>query len=100
VPDRAGRQRALVHVRAGADVQEKFPPPGQEAADVLLQAGKKSQQFFAENAKGLDDEIGESVQEHNVEVITLTPAEYDAWVTVAQKSSYAEFDKDVPTARS
>ena len=34
-------------------------------------------------------------KDNKVEVITLTPAEYDAWVKVAQQSSYAEFAKEV-----
>jgi len=67
--------------------------------DVLLQAGKKSQQFFAENAKGLDDEMVKVFKDHNVEVVTLTPQEYDAWLKVAEKSSYAEFAKDVPNGK-
>ena len=36
---------------------------------------------------------------NNVEVITLTPAEYEAWVKVAQQSSYAEFGKEVPDGK-
>src|SRR6184192_368112 len=67
--------------------------------DVLLQAGKKSQQFFAEKAKGLDDEMVKVFKDHNVEVVTLTPQEYDAWLKVAEKSSYAEFAKDVPNGK-
>jgi len=67
--------------------------------DVLMQAGKKSQQFFAEKAKGLDDEMVKVFKDHKVEVITLSPQEYDEWVKVAQKSSYAEFAKEVPNGK-
>jgi hypothetical protein len=38
-------------------------------------------------------------KDHKVEVVTLSPAEYDEWVKVAQKSSYAEFAKDVPNGK-
>ena len=38
-------------------------------------------------------------KEHNVEVVTLTPAEYDAWINVAKQSSYAEFAKEVPDGK-
>jgi hypothetical protein len=34
-----------------------------------------------------------------VEVITLTPQEYDQWVSVARKSSYEEFAKEVPNGK-
>ena len=67
--------------------------------DVLLQAGRKSEQFFASKAKGLDDEMVKVFKDHNVEVVTLSPAEYDAWLKVAQKSSYAEFAKEVPNGK-
>ncbi len=67
--------------------------------DVLLQAGKKSQQFFADKAKGLDDEMVKVFKDHNVEVVTLTPQEYDLWLKVAQKSSYVEFATEVPNGK-
>src|SRR5947208_8237744 len=64
--------------------------------DALLKAGKKSEAYFAKEAKGLDDEMVKTFKEHKVEVVTLTPAEYDEWVKVARQSSYAEFAKEVP----
>ena len=93
------RQRAVVHVRAGADVEEELHPAEQEAAGYAAASRQKSQQFFAEKAKGLDDEMVKVFKDHKVEVVTLTPAEYDEWVKVAQKSSYAEFAKDVPNGK-
>src|SRR5947207_5941953 len=45
--------------------------------DVLLRAGKKSQEYFAKEAKGLDDEMVKAFRDHKVEVVTLTPAEYE-----------------------
>ena len=38
-------------------------------------------------------------KDHNVEVVTLTPQEYDQWLKVAEKSSYAEFAKEVPNGK-
>src|SRR5512132_580674 len=67
--------------------------------DALLAAGKKAQAYFAKEAKGLDDEMVKAFKEHNVEVVTLTPAEYDQWLKVAQQSSYAEFAKEVPDGK-
>jgi len=74
----------------------RLTKPQQEA---LVRAGKKSQEFFAKAAKGLDDEMVKVFKEHNVEVISLTPAEYDQWVKVARESSYAEFAKEVPDGK-
>src|SRR3954452_17605249 len=79
--------------------KKSFTRLNKKQQDVLLQAGKKSEQFFAEKAKGLDDEMVKVFKDHKVEVVTLTPAEYDEWVKVAEKSSYAEFAKDVPNGK-
>src|SRR3954452_21923365 len=79
--------------------KKSFTRLNKKQQEVLLQAGKKSQQFFAEKAKGLDDEMVKVFKDHKVEVVTLTPAEYDQWVKVAEKSSYAEFAKDVPNGK-
>jgi TRAP-type C4-dicarboxylate transport system substrate-binding protein len=67
--------------------------------EVLIAAGKKAQDYFAREARGLDDEMVKAFKQHNVEVITMTSAEYDAWVSVAKKSSYEEFAKEVPDGK-
>ncbi|HKQ28329.1 MAG TPA: ABC transporter substrate-binding protein, partial [Burkholderiales bacterium] len=79
--------------------KKSFNRLNKKQQDVLLQAGRKSQEFFAKQAKGLDDEMVKVFKDHKVEVVTLTPAEYDAWIKVAEKSSYAEFAKDVPNGK-
>ena len=67
--------------------------------EALMAAGKKAQAYFAKEAPGLDTEMMKAFKDHKVEVITLTPAEYDAWVKVAKESSYAEFAKEVPEGK-
>ncbi len=79
--------------------KKSFNRLNKKQQDVLSQAGKKSQQFYAEKGKGLDDEMVKVFKDHKVEVITLTPQEYDEWIKVAQKSSYAEFAKEVPNGK-
>src|SRR6266496_3101510 len=66
---------------------------------VLRAAGKKSEAYFAREAKGLDDEMVRTFRDHKVEVVTLTRAEYNQWIKVARESSYAEFAKEVPDGR-
>jgi len=66
---------------------------------VLIAAGRKAQDYFAKEAKGLDEEMVKAFKEHKVEVVTLSPAEYDAWVKVARESSYEEFAKEVPDGK-
>src|SRR4029453_14932161 len=75
---------------------DKLSKPQQEA---LLKAGKKAEAYFAKEAKGLDEELVKVFKEHKVEVVTMTPAEYDAWVAIAKKSSYEEFAKEVPDGK-
>jgi hypothetical protein len=64
-----------------------------------MQDGRKSEQYFSKVAPGLYDWMVKTFKDHNVEVVTLSPAEYDLWVNVARKSSYAEFAKEVPSGK-
>jgi TRAP-type C4-dicarboxylate transport system substrate-binding protein len=66
---------------------------------VLVKAGKKSEEYFNKATKGLDDDMVTTFKKNNVEVVTLTPAEYDAWVKVAQDSSYKQFSSEVPDGK-
>jgi TRAP-type C4-dicarboxylate transport system substrate-binding protein len=68
--------------------------------DALLAAGKKAEAYFNKATKALDDKMVDIFKKNNVEVITLTPDEYNAWVEVAKQSSYAEFAKDVPDGKA
>jgi len=79
--------------------KKSFDRLDKKQQDILLKAGKKAQDYFAKEGKGLDDEMIKAFKEHNVEVVTLTPAEYDAWINVAKQSSYAEFAKEVPDGK-
>jgi TRAP-type C4-dicarboxylate transport system substrate-binding protein len=79
--------------------KKSFDRLDKKQQDILLKAGKKAQDYFAKEAKGLDDEMVKAFKDHNVEVVTLTPAEYDAWINVAKQSSYAEFAKEVPDGK-
>jgi TRAP-type C4-dicarboxylate transport system substrate-binding protein len=79
--------------------KKSFDKLGKKQQEVILKAGKKAQDYFSKEAKGLDDEMVKAFKDHKVEVITLTPAEYDAWVAVAKDSSYSEFAKEVPDGK-
>ena len=70
-----------------------------EQQDVLVKGGQKSQEYFGKESKRLDDEMVDVFKKHNVEVATLTPEEYEAWIKIAQNSSYAEFAKEVPDGK-
>lgn len=69
----------------------------QQAA--LIAAGKKSEEYFAKESRSLDEKMVKAFKDHNVEVVSMTPAEYQAWIEVAKKSSYARFAKEVPNGQ-
>jgi TRAP-type C4-dicarboxylate transport system substrate-binding protein len=71
---------------------DRLSKPQQEA---LLKAGKKSEEYFNAESKKLDDDMVATFKKNNVEVVTLTPEEYEAWLKVAQESSYKTFASEV-----
>jgi TRAP-type C4-dicarboxylate transport system substrate-binding protein len=79
--------------------KKSFNRLNKKQQEVLMQAGKKSQAYFAKEAPGLDEQMIKVFKDHKVEVVTLTPAEYDQWLKVAQRSSYDEFAKEVPNGK-
>jgi TRAP-type transport system periplasmic protein len=66
---------------------------------ALAAASKKAEDYFAKESKKLDDELVETFKKNKVEVVTLTPAEAEAWRAVAQKTSYKDFAEKVPGGR-
>jgi TRAP-type C4-dicarboxylate transport system substrate-binding protein len=64
--------------------------------NALTAASKKAQDYFKTESKKMDDEMTEVFRKNKAEVITLTPAEADAWRGVAQKTSYKDFAEKVP----
>ena len=79
--------------------KKSFNKLDKKQQDALVAAGRKAEAYFAKEAKGLDDEMVKAFKQHNVDVVTLTPAEYDQWLKVAQQSSYSEFAKEVPDGK-
>ena len=79
--------------------KKNFDKLNKKQQDALMAAGKKSEDYFAKESRELDAKMVKIFKDHNVEVVTLTPAEYDSWLAVAQKSSYAGFSKEVPDGK-
>jgi TRAP-type C4-dicarboxylate transport system substrate-binding protein len=75
--------------------KKSFDKLNKQQQDVLMKAGKKSQDYFDKATKGLDDDMVSVFKKNNVEVVTLTSAEYEAWLKVAQDSSYKQFSSEV-----
>jgi len=79
--------------------KRSFERLNKQQQDVLLAAGKKSEEYFNKESKKLDDDMMTIFKKNNVEVVTLTSAEYDAWIKVAQESSYKLFSTEVPDGK-
>jgi TRAP-type C4-dicarboxylate transport system substrate-binding protein len=75
--------------------KKSFEKLNKQQQDALLKAGKKSEEYFNKESKKLDDDMVETFKKNNVEVVTLTPQEYDAWLKIAQESSYKTFASEV-----
>ena len=79
--------------------KRSFEKLNKQQQEALLKAGKKSEEYFNAESKKLDDEMVATFKKNNVEVVTMTPEEYDAWVKVAQESSYKTFASEVPDGK-
>jgi TRAP-type C4-dicarboxylate transport system substrate-binding protein len=79
--------------------KKSFDRLNKQQQDALLKAGKKSEDYFKKESKALDDKMVKAFKDHNVEVATMTPDQYKAWLDVAKNSSYAEFAKEVPDGK-
>jgi len=63
--------------------------------DALMAAAKKSEEYFdAEIRKG-DQKMIDTFKKAGVEIATMTKADFDAWLKIAQESSYKKFAEKV-----
>jgi TRAP-type C4-dicarboxylate transport system substrate-binding protein len=75
--------------------KRSFLKLGKQQQDVLMHAGKKAEEFFSAASRKLDDEMVAAFKKNNVEVTTMSPAEFDAWIKVARDSAYKRFAEEV-----
>ncbi len=67
--------------------------------EAILKAGKAAQAYYEAKADEVNREAIKAFEDHKVKVVTLTDADYQAWLDVAKKSSYARFARDVPNGQ-
>jgi TRAP-type C4-dicarboxylate transport system, periplasmic component len=79
--------------------KKSFDKLDKKQQDVLIQAGKKAQKYYEDKAESVDEATIKAYKDHGVEVKSLTDAQYNQWIEIAKKSSYAEFAKDVPDGK-
>jgi TRAP-type C4-dicarboxylate transport system substrate-binding protein len=62
---------------------------------AVLEAGRKAEAYFLEEAKKGDDKMIEAFKKAGVQVVEMSKADYDAWLKLAQDSAYKKFSTDV-----
>lgn len=66
-----------------------------EQQDALMAAGEAAEEFFASEAEKLDQDLVTAYEEAGVEVVQMSQEDYDAWLEIAQETSYANFAERV-----
>jgi TRAP-type transport system periplasmic protein len=79
--------------------KKNFEKLTQKQKDVLIKAGKNAQKYYESKANSVDEAALKAYKDHNVEIVTLSDAQYEQWLEVAKKSSYTEFAKEVPDGK-
>ncbi len=63
---------------------------------ALMAAGAVAETYFSAEAQKLDQEMIDVFEKAGVEVIEMSPEDYDAWLAIAEDSSYKNFAENVP----
>jgi TRAP-type transport system periplasmic protein len=79
--------------------KKSFDKLDKKQQDAVLAAGKKAQAYYEGKADAVNKEAIKAFEDHKVKVVTLSDADYQAWLDVAKKSSYAEYSKNVPNGQ-
>ena len=79
--------------------KKSFDKLTQPQRAVILKAGKDAQAFYERKAEGIAERTVKLFRAHHDKVVTLTDADYDAWIALARKSSYANFARKVPDGK-
>jgi TRAP-type C4-dicarboxylate transport system substrate-binding protein len=79
--------------------KKSFDKLDKKQQSAVIAAGKKAQAYYEGKADAVNKEAIKAFEDHKVKVVTLSDADYQAWLDVAKKSSYAEFSKNVPNGQ-
>lgn len=79
--------------------KKSFDRLDKKQQQVLLDAGKKAQAYYEGKAEAVNEEAIKAFRDHGKKVVTLSDTDYNAWLDIARKSSYARFSEDVPNGK-
>jgi len=66
-----------------------------EQQDALMAAAKVAEDYFAGEAKGLDDKLVKAYEDAGVQVVEMSADDYTAWLDIAKETSYKNFAEKV-----
>ncbi|MCE9681065.1 TRAP transporter substrate-binding protein DctP [Halomonas alkalisoli] len=72
----------------------------EEQQAALMEAGKAAEEFFAAEAAAIDEKMVEVYRENGVEVVSMSEEDYNAWLELAQETSYKNFAENVPNGQA
>ncbi len=72
-----------------------FEKLSEEQQKAVMDAGQVAEDWFAEQAAGLDDKMAEAFEKAGVEIASMTAEQADAWRAIAQETSYKKFAEKV-----
>lgn len=67
----------------------------EEQQQAIMAAAEKAEAYFSEEIKKGDQIMVDTFKEAEVEVVTMSKEDYDAWLKIAQESSYKNFAEKV-----
>ena len=79
--------------------KKSFDRLNKEQQAAIIKGGKDAQAYYESKADAVNNEAIKAFEDHKVKVVTLSDAQYAAWLDVAKKSAYAKFAKDVPNGQ-
>ena len=79
--------------------KKSFDKLNKAQQDAVIKAGKDAQAYFEGKADTVNQEAVKDFEDHKVKVVTLDDADYNTWLDLAKKTSYAKFAKDVPNGQ-
>jgi len=79
--------------------KKTFQRLNKQQQDAIIKAGKDAQKLFEGRADKINEEAIKAFKDHKAKVVTLDDADYNAWLEIAKKTSWAEFAKNVPNGQ-
>src|SRR5271169_1570889 len=76
-----------------------FDKLNKQQQDAIIKGGKDAQAYYEGKADAVNAEAIKAFEDHKVKVVTLDDADYNTWLDLAKKTSYAKFAKDVPNGQ-